>query len=110
VTNLCVDCSTQCREVCAISFVTNLFFFGMCPQPNSHTQLLTVEFEWKGVRKDKSSTLIGVSPEFELALYTLCFFAGQEDNYLQLGPCRVNIKCYRLGQDKIGSVFPIALD
>ncbi|KAH8938973.1 hypothetical protein BDL97_15G012400 [Sphagnum fallax] len=78
--------------------------------PNSHTQLLTVEFEWKGVRKDKSSTLIGVSPEFELALYTLCFFAGQEDNYLQLGPYRVNIKCYRFGQDKIGSVFPIALD
>ncbi len=31
VTNLCVDCSTQRREVCGISFVTNLFFFWHVP-------------------------------------------------------------------------------
>ncbi|KAK3225055.1 hypothetical protein Dsin_004917 [Dipteronia sinensis] len=75
--------------------------------PNSETQLLTVQFEWNGILKSVSSTLVGVSPEFEIALYTLCFFMGREDNHIQLGPYPVNIKCYRFGE-KIGSVFPIA--
>lgn len=75
--------------------------------PDSETQLLTIQFEWNGVLKSVSSTLVGVSPEFEIALYTLCFFMGGEDNHVQLGPYPVNIKCYRHG-NKIGSVFPIA--
>ncbi|KAK1286592.1 hypothetical protein QJS10_CPB20g01336 [Acorus calamus] len=76
--------------------------------PDSETQLLTIQFEWNGVPKSVSSTLVGVSPEFEIALYTLCFYLGREDNLVHLGPYPVNIKCYRLGNDKIGSVFPIA--
>ncbi|KAG2567761.1 hypothetical protein PVAP13_7NG266400 [Panicum virgatum] len=76
--------------------------------PDSETQLLTVQFEWHGVLKSVSSTLIGVSPEFEVALYTLCFFVGGEDNWVDIGPYTVNIKCYRLGKNKIGSAFPIA--
>ncbi|XP_066343582.1 uncharacterized protein [Miscanthus floridulus] len=78
--------------------------------PDSETQLLTVQFEWHGVLKSVSSTLIGVSPEFEVALYTLCFFVGGEDNRVDIGPYSVNIKCYRLGNNKIGSAFPIAED
>ncbi|KAJ8513761.1 hypothetical protein OPV22_004195 [Ensete ventricosum] len=76
--------------------------------PDSETQLLTIQFEWNGVLKSVSSTLIGVSPEFEIALYTLCFFVGEEENHVCLGPYSVNIKCYRLGKNKIGSVFPVA--
>ncbi|KAG2573686.1 poly(U)-specific endoribonuclease-B-like isoform X2 [Panicum virgatum] len=76
--------------------------------PDSETQLLTVQFEWHGVLKSVSSTLIGVSPEFEVALYTLCFFVGGEDNRVDIGPYTLNIKCYRLGKNKIGSAFPIA--
>ncbi|KAK7346794.1 hypothetical protein VNO80_21317 [Phaseolus coccineus] len=75
--------------------------------PDSESQLLTIQFEWNGVLKSLSSTLVGVSPEFEIALYTLCFYVGREDNHIQLGPYAVNIKCYRFG-NKIGSVFPIA--
>ncbi|XP_038726283.1 poly(U)-specific endoribonuclease-B-like isoform X2 [Tripterygium wilfordii] len=75
--------------------------------PDSETQLLTIQFEWNGVLKSVSSTLVGVSPEFEIALYTLCFYVGGEDNHIQLGPCPVNIKCYRFGE-RIGSVFPVA--
>jgi poly(U)-specific endoribonuclease len=77
-------------------------------QPDSDTQLLTVQFEWHGVLKSVSSTLIGVSPEFEVALYTLCFFVGGEDNRVDIGPYTVNIKCYRMGNNRIGSAFPIA--
>ncbi|XP_020094822.1 poly(U)-specific endoribonuclease-B-like isoform X2 [Ananas comosus] len=78
--------------------------------PDTETQLLTIQFEWHGILKSVSTSLIGVSPEFEIALYTLCFFVGGEDNHVQLGPYSVNIKCYRLGNNKIGSIFPIAED
>lgn len=78
--------------------------------PDSQSQLMTIQFDWNGVRKEQSSVMIGVSPEFELALYTLCFFCGQEENHVNLGPYRVNVKCYHIGEDRIGSVFPIALD
>ena len=81
---------------------------GSLMQPDSETQLLTVQFAWNGVLKSVSSTLVGVSPEFEIALYTLCFLMGGEDNHVEIGPYPVNIKCYRLGNDKIGSAFPIA--
>lgn len=76
--------------------------------PDSETQLLTLQFEWHGVLKSVSSSLIGVSPEFELALYTLCFYMGGEDNRVDIGPYTVNVKCYRMGNNKIGSAFPIA--
>ncbi|KAH9607085.1 hypothetical protein KSS87_005014 [Heliosperma pusillum] len=75
--------------------------------PDSETQLLTVQFAWNGVLKSVSSMFVGVSPEFEVALYTLCFFAGGEENHVEVGPYPVNVKCYRLG-NKIGSAFPIA--
>lgn len=75
--------------------------------PDSETQLLTIQFEWNGVLKSVSSSLIGVSPEFEVAIYTLCFFVGGEENHVEIGPYPVNIKCYRLG-DNIGSAFPVA--
>jgi hypothetical protein len=38
--------------------------------------VLSVQFDWKGQRKPVTTLLIGTSPEFELALYTLCFVAG----------------------------------
>ncbi|CAN0908332.1 Uridylate-specific endoribonuclease B, partial [Linum grandiflorum] len=75
-------------------------------QPDSESQLLTIQFEWNGVLKSVSSTMIGVSPEFEMALYTLCFYAGGEENHVELGPYSVNIKCYRLG-NRLGSAFPM---
>ncbi|XP_023752831.1 uncharacterized protein LOC111901181 [Lactuca sativa] len=75
--------------------------------PDSESQLLTIQFEWNGVLKSVSSTMIGVSPEFEIALYTLCFYMGGEENHVELGPYSVNIKCYHLGT-KLGSAFPVA--
>ncbi|KAG6505954.1 hypothetical protein ZIOFF_031267 [Zingiber officinale] len=76
--------------------------------PDSEIQVLSIQFEWNGTLKSVSTVLVGVSPEFEIALYTLCFFGGEEDNHVQLGPYFVNIKCYRLGRDEIGSAFPVA--
>ena len=71
--------------------------------------MLSVQFSWNGQLKDVSSMFIGTSPEFELALYTLCFLTGQEDNIVAVGDYEVKIKVYRIKSkygDKVGSAYP----
>jgi len=41
--------------------------------PEGDDHLLGIQFEWNGAVKPMSSIFVGVSPEFEVALYTLCF-------------------------------------
>ncbi|KAJ3143995.1 hypothetical protein HK101_002898 [Irineochytrium annulatum] len=50
---------------------------GMHPTGREH--VLSLQMAWRGDVKPVSTFLIGVSPEFEMALYTLCFFAGPEE-------------------------------
>lgn len=81
-------------------------------EPYNHEQLVTIQFSWEREIKPVSTSLIGVSPEFELALYTLCFLNGKEENCIQLGPYLCNIKCFSFGRGqhvKIGTAFPEAL-
>ena len=46
--------------------------------PDEYSQLVTIQFKWDGLVKHMGSSFIGVSPAFELALYTLCYLAGEE--------------------------------
>eukprot|EP01026_Neomeris_dumetosa_P034890 TRINITY_DN2793_c0_g1_i7.p1 TRINITY_DN2793_c0_g1~~TRINITY_DN2793_c0_g1_i7.p1 ORF type:complete len:286 (-),score=38.66 TRINITY_DN2793_c0_g1_i7:196-1053(-) len=81
------------------------------PDPSEH--LLTVQFGWNGEIKDVSSVFIGTSPEFEIALYTLCFLAGEEENMVELDGHRVNIKAFGIPSRHgrmVASVFPKILD
>lgn len=81
-------------------------------EPLDHEQLVTIQFNWERELKPVSTSLIGVSPEFELALYSLCFLNGKEENHVQLGPYLCNIKCFSFGRGdrvKIGAAFPEAL-
>ena len=41
-------------------------------------RMISLQFDWGAERKEVSSIFIGTSPEFEIALYTLCFVAGAE--------------------------------
>ena len=78
---------------------------------------MNINFEWGQEEKNCSSCFIGTSPAFEIALYTLCFFAGNEDNSIQIGfnffnldKYSLNIKCYKFthgGKLRIGSCFPM---
>jgi poly(U)-specific endoribonuclease len=48
---------------------------------------------WGPEKKDVSSIFIGTSPEFELALYTLCFVAGAEENIVTVAGYELKIRC-----------------
>jgi poly(U)-specific endoribonuclease len=72
--------------------------------------LLTLQFKWKGVEKFVGSSFVGTSPEFEFALYTMCFLVGEEENYITLNTgsdtFNLTIKCFRMDGSKIGTSFP----
>lgn len=81
-------------------------------EPHNKEQLITIQFRWDNEIKLVSTSLIGVSPEFEMALYTMCFLNGEENNHVQLGPYLANIKCFPFGRGKdikVGTAFPEAL-
>jgi len=92
--------------------------------PSEKEQLITIQFTWDvnpaahDKKKDVSSTFIGTSPEFEIALYTLCFLIDdEEDHFCEVGHpdhiYRVNIKCHRWNMKegvRIGASYPIAID
>jgi poly(U)-specific endoribonuclease len=72
--------------------------------------LLTFQFAWKGVEKFVGTSFVGVSPEFEMALYTICFLTGSEENRVELNTGTdtfgLIIKCYTMARGKIGTTFP----
>lgn len=47
-------------------------------------RVLTYNLQWKGAEKPFGTSLLGVSPVFELALYTMVFLVGKKDNILLL--------------------------
>lgn len=81
-------------------------------EANSDDHILTLQFRWNGIEKFVGTSFIGVSPEFEFAVYTLCFLLGEEDNEVVLNTStdefHLNIRCYKMARDKIGTAFPEA--
>lgn len=79
-------------------------------EPHENEQLVTIQFEWHGKLKPVSTSFIGTSPEFEFALYTLCFLLGDEAQSVEVGPYRdVDLRCFSYGyggRKKLGTSFP----
>ena len=69
------------------------------------SRLITIQFSWKKEVKPKGSSLIGVSPEFETALYTVAYLMGREEYDAFLGKDHVIIKCYRRKDGMIGTCY-----
>jgi len=68
------------------------------------------KFDWNNKEKPISSMFVGTSPEFEMALYTVCFYTrpGQRCA-VKLNGKDVNITThylYRQGKRYVGSAFP----
>lgn len=69
---------------------------------NRNPNFLTVQFSWNNDVKPKGSMLIGVSPEFEIALYTVAQLMGDDTQIISLGGEPVMIKAYKTA-GKIGT-------
>ncbi|GMH42742.1 hypothetical protein BSKO_10661 [Bryopsis sp. KO-2023] len=79
------------------------------PPPDGEERLLSVQLFWKGEKKPVTSMFIGTSPEFEIALYSLYFLAGEEHNMVDILNYDVDIRCHRIRSkygDKISTCFP----
>ena len=85
--------------------------------PDEHEQLLQIQFGWTApgtteeCLKRIGASFIGTSVQFDLALYTLCFMAGgNEDTHtLYVGPYKTEIVCHAMGHGshvKIGTSYP----
>eukprot|EP00923_Selenidium_pygospionis_P036915 GHVN01064673.1.p1 GENE.GHVN01064673.1~~GHVN01064673.1.p1 ORF type:complete len:384 (-),score=60.31 GHVN01064673.1:334-1485(-) len=83
-------------------------------QTDSNDQVLTIQFDWHGVQKNVGTSFVGTSPEFEFAVYTLCFLCGKESNIVELNTGTdifgLDIKCYKMATNKIGTCYPVALE
>lgn len=77
--------------------------------PNGKEHLISVKFTWNDCHKPISSGFVGTSPEFEFALYTLCFLTNQERVSASLSGFETEIVVHSFesrGQRKLGSCYP----
>ncbi|KAL7528650.1 hypothetical protein ACHAWF_002649, partial [Thalassiosira exigua] len=72
-------------------------------ETDDNDPVLTLQFSWNGVEKFVGTSFIGVSPEFELALYTMAFLTGESENFVSLDTggesFDLNIKCHKYDRD-----------
>ncbi|XP_006633210.1 uridylate-specific endoribonuclease C [Lepisosteus oculatus] len=76
--------------------------------PDEDDHVLNLQFSWKGLVKPVGSSFIGVSPEFELALFTLVFLMSQEkvtSTIVKVDEYLLEIVVYRHGRS-IGTSYP----
>ena len=69
--------------------------------------------EYHHLLKTKTSMFIGSSPEFELALYTLCFLAGRDKTRMSIDGIPFDVRIFRYPSrfgDKVASAYPRPLD
>ncbi len=79
-------------------------------QPDENKHILALQFSWKNGIKPKGSIFIGVSPEFEFALYTLCFLTSPNERVkVQFSFYDVEIVCHHYNQKHIGTTYPVLL-
>ncbi|KAM6418509.1 poly(U)-specific endoribonuclease-A-like [Pluvialis apricaria] len=80
--------------------------------PDKDDKVLSIQFSWKGSVKPIGSTFIGVSPEFEFALYTVIFLLADESvtrETVKIEEYELQMVVCRHGQH-IGTAYPVLLN
>ncbi|CAL8085137.1 unnamed protein product [Calicophoron daubneyi] len=71
------------------------FYFWTCSVQRNQPRLIKISFRTKdSYLKPSGSMLIGTTPEFELALYTVTFLTNRSNPRIQFGPCTAVITCH----------------
>ncbi|XP_055509212.1 uridylate-specific endoribonuclease B [Leucoraja erinacea] len=79
-------------------------------QPDENKHLLTLQFSWKNGVKPHGSCFLGVSPEFEFALYTIIFLVSPDHQLkLRFSEYEVMIVCHSNKNKNIETTYPILL-
>ncbi|XP_063035307.1 uridylate-specific endoribonuclease C-like [Melospiza melodia melodia] len=71
--------------------------------------VLSLRFRWDGHLKSRGSLLVGSSPEFDLALFTLCFLARPDSQcHISLGGEAATIQTYSWDKQRlVASAYPL---
>lgn len=73
-------------------------------------KLVLLKFNWSGDVKPVGSMFVGTSPELEMALFTVCYFARPGNNCpMEISGNKFNIKTYSQtynGRTYVGTAFP----
>ncbi|XP_035677300.1 poly(U)-specific endoribonuclease-B-like [Branchiostoma floridae] len=73
--------------------------------------IITIDFSWKGRKKSFGSFFLGTSPEFELAIYTVCFLAaGKEDETMVILGSELATIVTHHANGQIGASYPKHLE
>lgn len=103
----------------------NLNYYGFVPRRGGKNaapvtpedKVVTIQFSWDPnpsadpnvvVTKELSTMLMGSSPELEVALYSLFFFAGVEEANITLDGNNLRVRVYKIRSkygDKVGAAF-----
>ncbi|XP_029930457.1 poly(U)-specific endoribonuclease-C-like isoform X1 [Myripristis murdjan] len=76
--------------------------------PDEDDHVLNLQFSWKGLVKPVGGSFIGVSPEFEMALFTILFLISTEkmtSEVVKVDEYVMELVVYRHGRS-IGTSFP----
>jgi poly(U)-specific endoribonuclease len=80
---------------------------------NSDDHVLTLQFVHRGATKELGTIFIGTSPEFEIAIYTMCFLCGNAskgNNLIRLNTgtdvFELEIVCHKIHGNRVGSCYP----
>ncbi|XP_068129045.1 poly(U)-specific endoribonuclease-A-like [Hyperolius riggenbachi] len=80
-------------------------------RPDEDDQVLNLQFSWKDMVKPVGGSFIGVSPEFEFAIYTIVFLMSQEKTtkeVVRVEEYELQIVVNRHGR-YIGTAYPVLL-
>ncbi|XP_053346821.1 uridylate-specific endoribonuclease B [Clarias gariepinus] len=81
---------------------------GNATKPDENKHILALQFSWKNGIKPKGSIFLGVSPEFEFALYTLCFITSPNERVrLSFSLYDVEVVCHHYNQKHIATTYPV---
>ena len=83
-------------------------------ETNDDDPILTLQFEWNGYEKFVGTSFIGVTPEFELSLYTMAFLSAEDGELVTLDAggekFDLKVRCHKYnGGVNVGSCYVEAL-